>query len=191
MQDITSGAHALTILGIEVRADEHGRYSLNDLHRAAMVAAGRAGDPNRDHQRPALFLRTASVKSFIAAIDAESVDAQKCASTIKGGKAQSQGTYAAELVVMRYAGWISPEFEIKAYRALKQLHDAERAGIPSGIYSQALAAEKDEARSAAIASEAAKIMRRRRDDKPVLAEKLALMREVVQLCLALTRDSAD
>lgn len=63
MQDITSGAHALTILGIEVRADENGRYSLNDLHRAAMVAAGRAGDPNKDHQRPALFLRTASLTS--------------------------------------------------------------------------------------------------------------------------------
>lgn len=46
MQDITSGAHALTIIGTAIRQDAHGRYSLNDLHRAAMAAAGRSGNPN-------------------------------------------------------------------------------------------------------------------------------------------------
>lgn len=178
--------NALTILNTEIRADEHGRFCLNDLHRAAMAAAGRSGNPNRDHQSPTNFLRTASVKAFIAALDASSPDQQKCISTIKGGKHGGQGTYAAELVVLRYAGWIDAEFEIKAYRAMKSLHDSERIGIPGDIYAQALVAEKNEASSAALASQAARIMRRRRDDKPILKEKVALMREVVQLCLSLT-----
>lgn len=182
----------LTILNTDIRADEHGRFCLNDLHRAAMAAAGRTGDPSQDAQRPGKFLRNASVQAFIAALDAEQDDAQICASSVVTvrGKGKQQGTYASELIVMRYAGWISPEFEIKAYRALKSLHDAERTGIPADLYTRALAAEKAEAVSAKRASDAAKLLRRRRDDKPVLLQQVALMRDMVQLCLQMTGGSA-
>lgn len=106
----------ITIIDTAIRQDEHGRYSLNDLHRAAMAAAGRSGSPNDDHQRPGEFLRSAGVQAFIAALDADAGN-HASVSSIKGGKAQ--GTYASELVVYRYAAWISPAFEVKVYSAFR------------------------------------------------------------------------
>ena len=38
---------------------------------APMTDAGRSGNPNDDHQRPGLFLRSAGVQAFIAALDAD------------------------------------------------------------------------------------------------------------------------
>ena len=73
--------------------DAHGRYSLNDLHRAAMAAAGRSGDPNRDHQRPGRFFESAGVQDFVAALNAENPAVSPVAS-VPGRKG---GTYAAEL----------------------------------------------------------------------------------------------
>lgn len=180
----------ITILDTSIRQDSEGRFSLNDLHRAAMKNQGRSGNPNKDHQSPANFLRTASVKAFIAALDAEVSDQHICRSlvTVKGGSPKDQGTFASELVVLRYAGWISPEFEIKAYRALKQLQDARRLGVPADLYAQALAIEKDEAKSAALASQAARVMRARRKEKPILTEKLAILRDMVQLCISITSE---
>lgn len=180
----------LSIIGTRVRVDAHGRFNLNDLHQAAMAAAGRNGDPNKDHQRPALFLRNASAKSFIATLDAEKDDAQICASSLATirGRGKRQGTYAVELVVLRYAGWISPEFEIKAYRALKMLQDQSR-GIPMSLYQQAIKVHGDESASKALASQAGRVMRQRRDEKPRLAQQVALMERAMQLCLALGLDS--
>lgn len=57
--------------------------------------------------------------------------------------------------------------------------------IGSSLYDQALNAEKAEALSFQAASDAAKIMRARRDVKPILVQQLEMMREAVQLCFAL------
>lgn len=43
---------------------------------------------------------------------------------IKGGL--NQGTWAMELVVIRYAAWLKPEFEILVYNTFK---DAARKGL--------------------------------------------------------------
>lgn len=98
----------ITIIDTAIRQDEHGRYSLNDLHRAAMAAAGRGGNPNDDHQRPGCFFESAGVQDFVAALNAEN-PAVSAVASIPGRKG---GTYAAELVVYRYAAWISPAFEV-------------------------------------------------------------------------------
>lgn len=111
-------ANNLSVLveSVSVRQDAHGRYSLNDLHKAAMAA----GNANENHA-PAQFLRNDGVQSFVAALDAENLsDGQKCTSvhSVKGGK--SQGTWAAELVAIRYAAWIDPHFEVRVYRAFRE-----------------------------------------------------------------------
>ena len=110
-----------------IRKDSHGRYNLNDLHKAA-IASGHA----TDNERPGEFLRNEGVKAFVAAVDEDAKsDAENPASvhSIKGGK--SQGTYAVELVAIRYAAWINPKFEVQVYRtfqaAVKQGKDWESA----------------------------------------------------------------
>ena len=118
----TVAASATVIESISIRRDAEGRYSLNDLHRAAMMA----GKATENHA-PSQFLRNDGVKAFVAAYDADESDVQKCTSgdagftasvhSVKGGK--SQGTYAAELIAIRYAAWIDPSFEVKVYRTFQ------------------------------------------------------------------------
>lgn len=109
-------ASATIIESISIRRDSQGRYSLNDLHRAAMMA----GNATENHA-PAQFLRNDGVKAFVSAYDAEESDVQKCTSvhSVKGGK--NQGTYAAELIAIRYAAWIDPSFEVKVYRTFQRV----------------------------------------------------------------------
>jgi hypothetical protein len=96
----------LIVAGVQIRADEAGRYSLNDLHKAA-VARNKAGDS----QRPGNFLKSPEVEAFARAL----TDATGIASveTIKGGP--KQGSYGARLIVLRYAAWIDPTFELEVY----------------------------------------------------------------------------
>ena len=103
-----------TIEGNAIRRDGEGRYSLNDLHKAA-IAAGKANES----QRPGNFLKADSVQAFIAAYEAEAGSATKIAlvKTINGGVAR--GTYADELIAIRYAAWIDPSFEVKVYRTFQ------------------------------------------------------------------------
>ncbi|WP_145561159.1 KilA-N domain-containing protein [Yersinia mollaretii] len=96
--------------GVSVRVDNEGRYNLNDLHAAA-VASGEA----TESQRPGVFLKSRQIKRFVQALS----DATKSASVkvIKGGL--TQGTWALELVVIRYAAWLRPEFEIRVYNIFR------------------------------------------------------------------------
>ncbi|WP_272518329.1 MULTISPECIES: KilA-N domain-containing protein [unclassified Providencia] len=107
----------VSINGVSVRVDSEGRYNLNDLHAAA-VADGKA----TESQRPGVFLKSRQVKRFVQALS----DATKSASVkvIKGGL--NQDTWALELVVIRYAAWLKPEFEILVYNTFR---DAARKGL--------------------------------------------------------------
>lgn len=102
----------LIIAEQEITINKSGLYCLNDLHKAAM-AEGRA----TESQRPSVFLSSESVSRFVRALDSE---AGKPASvvTVKGGKS---GTYAVELVAMKYTGWIDPAYEVKVYQAVQAL----------------------------------------------------------------------
>ena len=109
----------VTIDDVVVRVDANGRYCLNDLHKAA-IANGRATDSHR----PSEFLSNQGVQGFIAVLDAS--DAENIGKagfpasvkSIKGGK--SPGTYAVELVAIRYAAWIDPAFEVRVYRTFQK-----------------------------------------------------------------------
>ncbi|WP_334469773.1 KilA-N domain-containing protein [Arsenophonus sp. PmNCSU2021_1] len=93
-----------------VRQDAFGRYCLNDLHRAA-VAQGKA----TESQRPSNFLRGDGIASFVQSLS----NTQKRASVnvIKGGL--ESGTWADELVAIRYAAWIEPAFEVQVYEQFR------------------------------------------------------------------------
>ena len=101
----------MKIDNLKIKMDAEGRYCLNDLHKAAM-----ASNKAVSSQRPGNFLKSSSINSFVQTL----TDATKIASvvTIKGGR--EQGTYADELVAIRYAAWIDPVFEIKVYESFQQ-----------------------------------------------------------------------
>ncbi|WP_063654209.1 KilA-N domain-containing protein [Candidatus Arsenophonus triatominarum] len=93
-----------------VRQDAFGRYCLNDLHRAA-VAQGKASES----QRPSNFLKSEGIIAFVQSLS----EATKIASVniIKGGT--ESGSWADELVAIRYAAWIDPAFEVQVYERFR------------------------------------------------------------------------
>lgn len=109
----------LTIAETTVRMDKEGRYCLNDLHRAA-IAEGKA----TDSQRPSNFIKSAGIEAFAQVLS----EATKRASvvTVKGNKS---GTYADELVAIRYAAWIDPAFEIRVYQTFQAVATGKLASF--------------------------------------------------------------
>lgn len=93
----------LTIADVGIRQDDVGRFSLNDLHRAAGGLA--------KHQ-PANWLRTNQAQELVTELDAGSIP------QIRGIESkQGLGTFAAKELVYAYAMWISPAFHLKVIRA--------------------------------------------------------------------------
>lgn len=150
----------ITIASTAIRKDAHGRYNLNDLHKAA-IASGHA----TDNHAPAQFLRNDGVKAFVAALASRQnvVDSTMQICTVggtatnvapthvtNGGK--NPGTYAVELVAIRYAAWINPDFEVDVYltfqAAIKQgkdwasaRHDTRQSNIVENAIIQATRAD--------------------------------------------------
>jgi len=98
---------ALTVGETAIRQHD-GLYSLNDLHQAS------GWD---DKHRPTFFLRLETTQALIQEIQC----ANQCAdmhsaaiNTVNGGK--HRGTYACKEVVIAYAAWISPAFQLKVIR---------------------------------------------------------------------------
>lgn len=106
----------VSVNGVSVRVDEEGRYSLNDLHAAA-VANGEA----TESQRPSVFLRSAQIKRFVKAIKSKALksasEQNQPLKVIKGG--DQSGAWGIELLAIRYAAWIKPEFEIEVYEVFR------------------------------------------------------------------------
>ncbi|WP_447871993.1 KilA-N domain-containing protein [Serratia fonticola] len=102
----------VAVNGVSVRVDNDGRYNLNDLHAAA-VANGEA----TENQRPSQFMRSKQVRNFVETLSR----VQKCTAvqTINGGL--NHGVWAMELVAIRYAAWLSAEFEIRVYQTFQTL----------------------------------------------------------------------
>lgn len=97
--------------GVSVRVDRDGRYSLNDLHAAA-VLKGEA----TESQRPGNFIKSAQIKRFAAELSgATNVASVKA---VKGGL--QSGVWGLELIAIRYAAWLSPKFEIRVYNTFRE-----------------------------------------------------------------------
>ena len=111
----------LIIAESEVSINRDGLYCLNDLHKAA-VANGMA---DKDNHRPSIFQRNNA--EFVEAC----IRASEKLVSVKGGKS---GTYASEIIAMKYAGWINPAYEIQLYKAVQALKhgDLDKAVELSG-----------------------------------------------------------
>lgn len=124
MKDLSN----IIIDGITIRQDGEGRYSLNDLHRAA-------GGEKR-HQ-PANWLRSEQTQALIAELEKPvpqirgteqnqsliesllipgipGVEQIQPLAVYQGGS--FQGTYASKDLIYDYAMWISPAFKVKVIR---------------------------------------------------------------------------
>ncbi|EKG9986068.1 KilA-N domain-containing protein, partial [Salmonella enterica] len=124
----------MVIDGIEVRRDVHGRYCLNDLHRAA---------GGEQKYRPKYWLdnkqtrelieqlfteggippseQNQSVSFFQGGSDTRSL-ARAPVNTVRGGA--EQGTYVCKELVFAYAMWISPSFHLKVIRTFDRITSA-------------------------------------------------------------------
>ncbi len=110
----------MVIDGIEVRRDAYGRYSLNDLHRAA-VASG----ANARTKEPGKFLSSQQITELVQElIDTQNLGVGSLNETTQnlGSKPVSKiegrngGTYVCKELVYAYAMWISPSFHLKVIR---------------------------------------------------------------------------
>ncbi|EJE3892670.1 KilA-N domain-containing protein [Escherichia coli] len=107
----------MVIDGIEVRRDAYGRYSLNDLHRAA-VASG----ANARTKEPGKFLSSQqTVELFQELTDTQNLGIGPV-NTVRGGP--KQGSYVCKELVYAYAMWISPSFHLKVIRTFDMVTSA-------------------------------------------------------------------
>lgn len=128
----------LIIADNEIGINKDGMYCLNDLHKAAMSA----GKASASH-RPSEFARSDNTKAFIEAVESEAdTPALKI---VKGGVS---GTWAVELVVMKYAGWIDPAYEVQVYQAVQALKRGDLAAAINLSGSKAARKSLDDMRHA-------------------------------------------
>lgn len=93
--------HPIVIASTSVATDAQGRYSLNDLHKAA------GAEPR--HQ-PARFIANQTTQELVAEIGTTEIPVV----TVNGGRAP--GTYACRELVYAYAMWISAKFHLEVIR---------------------------------------------------------------------------
>lgn len=125
---------ALTVADVSVSQDEHGRFSLNDLHRAA--------GGKRAHQ-PSNWLRTDQTKRLISELakGAEEHLSDAPNPQIRGfdesnvepislRSGNAGGTFVVRELVYAYAMWISAAFHLKVIRAYDALMTIGVRGTP-------------------------------------------------------------
>ena len=94
----------LVVADTDIHQDAAGRYSLNDLHRAA---------GGEERHRPNYFLKNQQTAALIAEIEKAGIPAIEAR--------QRVGTFVCKELVYAYAMWISPAFNLKVIRAFDRL----------------------------------------------------------------------
>lgn len=106
---------ALVISGIVISQDAEGRFSLNDLHKAAVDSGA-----NKRTTEPGKFLASPQTQGLIAELEKQTTQnpGSYPVSTIEG---RNGGSSVVKELVYRYAMSISPVFELKVIRAYDAL----------------------------------------------------------------------
>jgi len=106
---------SLVINNVEIGTDDAGRFSLNDLHKAAGSTV--AALPNK-------FLRQDSVKKVSEILNAQNRAFN--AIEVKRGR-YTGGTWVCKELVYKYAMWVDAEFEVKVIQTFDSINRAARA----------------------------------------------------------------
>ncbi|EEJ6333904.1 KilA-N domain-containing protein [Salmonella enterica] len=102
--------NSIIISDIKIHMDSDGRYSLNDLHKAA---------GKEDKHQPAFFMRRNETIELINEIF-NSANVQN-KNPVDSKKGRYGGTYVCKELVYSYAMWISAAFALKVIRAYDSL----------------------------------------------------------------------
>ena len=108
--------NSLSVVGVKVRQDSEGRYSLNDLHKAAVEQGA-----NNRTKEPSAFMRSSQTVSLVEILTTQNPRSLPIA-TIEGRKG---GTFVCKEIVYAYAMWISPAFNLKVIHAYDALVNGE------------------------------------------------------------------
>lgn len=100
---------SLTISNIFIHQDAEGRYSLNDLHKAA---------GKEDKDKPANFMRS---EKTIELIEEILIAQNRAFKPVDSKSGRYGGTYVCKELVYSYAMWISAAFALKVIRAYDDL----------------------------------------------------------------------
>lgn len=92
---------AIEIDGAVIRQDQHGRYCLNDLHKAS---------GGEQKNQPRYFLENKQTQELVQALTDSGIPLSPI-EVIRGGL--DQGTYVVKQIVYAYAMWISAAFNLK------------------------------------------------------------------------------
>jgi len=99
----------LKINGVDITTDSDGRFSLNDLHKAA---------GGSDKQKPALFYRSNSFKSVVEILKVQN---RTFKPIVKKQGRYKGGTWVCKELVYKYAMWINAEFEVLVIQTFDQV----------------------------------------------------------------------
>jgi len=121
MTDVIS-TQSLVILEHPIRRDERGRYSLNDLWRAA---------GGHERHKPSNYKDLQGTQELLAAL--QKAEGGEPLVAFRGGN--SRGVWASQQIVYDFAMWISPDFRltvIEAFNAFVNAHDGAPPALPKG-----------------------------------------------------------
>lgn len=114
-----SQSTSLAVFETEVHLDADGRFSLNDIHKAAM-AQGLA----TKSQRPGNFLKNKDVQAFVAEVEASATGIAPL-KTVNGGK--NAGSYAVRLIALRYSAWLDKRVEAEVFQVFDAYISADES----------------------------------------------------------------
>ena len=105
----------LTINNVVITTDSEGRYSLNDLHRAA---------GSKKKHKPALFMQNSSLKKMVELLK---VGNPTFNPLVRKSGRYGGGTWVCKELVYKYAMWIDVEFELKVIQTFDAVIDNAKA----------------------------------------------------------------
>ncbi|PPK83937.1 KilA domain-containing protein [Neolewinella xylanilytica] len=84
------------------------------------------------------FLRLKNTKEFVLALEARygnsrNGSGREVLRVVQGGTPELQGTWMDELLAIKFAGWLNPEFEIWMYERIRELLLTGKTSIPGVI----------------------------------------------------------